>query len=136
MQLLTLNRFRIAGLPRPRQDRVGDVAADFGFGEEACETDFCVFPLGVVVAVDDQQRVAWFAEEAEEPRGARFDAGRIENRHGSDLAAGDRGATLTDPVEVNPHTDAQDRSDDEHRSQREARTGQATARCDAGLQQG
>jgi hypothetical protein len=56
---------------RAGKDRVGDVAADFGFGEEAGEAGFFLPPLGVVVAVDDEERVTWFAEEAEEPRGMR-----------------------------------------------------------------
>ena len=53
------------------KDEVGDVTADFGFGEEAGEASFFLLPLGVVVAVDDEERVAWFAEEAEKPRGMR-----------------------------------------------------------------
>ena len=53
------------------KDEVCDVAADFGFGEEAGEAGFFLLPLGVVVAVDDEEGVAWFAEEAEEPGGMR-----------------------------------------------------------------
>lgn len=122
MQLLALNRCRIAGRSRTGEDGVFDVAADFGFGEEAGEAGFCLPPLGVVVAVDDEEGVAWFAEEAEEPRGIRFDAGGVEDGDGGDVAAGDGGAAPVDPVEVDPHADAEQRRDNEQGAEREART--------------
>lgn len=118
---LTLNHSRIADRTDPLKDGVSDVAANFGFGEEAGETGFLVRPFRLVAAVDDEEGVAWFAKEAEEPGRVRFDAGGIEDGDGGDLAAGDGGAALVDPVEVDPHEEAKNGGDGEHRSQREAR---------------
>ena len=48
------------------------------------------------------------------------DEGR-EDGDGGDVAAGDGGAALVDPVEVDPHADAEERRDNEEGAEREAR---------------
>lgn len=73
-----------------------------------------MLPLGVVVAVDDEKGAPWFAKEAEEPRGLRFGAGWVENGDGGDVAVGDGGAALVDPVEVDPQEEAEERRGDDN----------------------